>query len=259
MKRLILFDLDDTLVVEGAAAAAAFRATAEVAAATRRDVDPDTLAGRAREAARDLWYASAVHEYCMRIGISSWEGLWCRFEGVGDELAWLRGWAPAYRLGTWRAALADQGVDDERLALLLAEHFAVERRRRHETFPDAREALERLRGRHVLGVVTNGASCLQREKLETSGLQRYFDLAVVSAEAGVAKPEPGIFEQALALAGVRAADALMVGDSFGRDVEGAIGAGLDAVWLNRTARERPGGGAEVVEISALNELPALRR
>jgi FMN phosphatase YigB (HAD superfamily) len=43
----------------------------------------------------------------------------------------------------------------------------------------------------------NGASCLQREKLATAGLEDYFDTVVVSAELGVGKPDPSIFEHAL--------------------------------------------------------------
>ena len=48
----------------------------------------------------------------------------------------------------------------------------------------------------------------------------------------------------------------MVGDSLSRDVEGAIAAGLAAVWLNRTGSPRPAGGPDVVEIRSLRELPA---
>jgi FMN phosphatase YigB (HAD superfamily) len=57
MKRALLFDLDDTLVVEEPAAAAAFLATAQVAVARHR-VQADRLALTARERARELWYAN---------------------------------------------------------------------------------------------------------------------------------------------------------------------------------------------------------
>lgn len=258
MTSVILFDLDDTLIVEEEAAAAAFRATAELAVA-RYHVDAAALAVDAREAARVLWYASPVHSYCMRVGISSWEGLWCRFEAEAAAERWLREWAPTYRRESWLTALAAQSVNDERLAGQLGERFPVERRRRREVYPEVTAVLDRLRGSHALGVVTNGASCLQREKLAAANLSRYFDVVVVSAEVGAAKPEPVIFEHALAQFGVPSANALMVGDSFTRDVEGATRAGLDAVWLNRTARARPRSDAEVVEISTLEALPAVLR
>jgi hypothetical protein len=67
MKRALLFDLDDTLVVEEPAAAAAFLATAQVAVARHR-VQADRLALAAREPARELWYATPAHPYCLRVG-----------------------------------------------------------------------------------------------------------------------------------------------------------------------------------------------
>jgi FMN phosphatase YigB (HAD superfamily) len=47
----------------------------------------------------------------------------------------------------------------------------------------------------------------------------------------------------------------MVGDSVVKDVEGALAAGLGAVWINRNAHSRPPDQTEPVEISTLEELP----
>jgi hypothetical protein len=66
----LLFDLDDTLVVEEPAAVAAFEATVQVAA-SRCGVDAATLAVATGARARDLWYSTPVHAYCLRVGISS--------------------------------------------------------------------------------------------------------------------------------------------------------------------------------------------
>jgi len=60
VKRALLFDLDDTLVVEEPAAAASFAATAQVAS-TRHRVDAERLVVTARERARELWYAAPTH------------------------------------------------------------------------------------------------------------------------------------------------------------------------------------------------------
>ena len=65
------------------------------------------------------------------------------------------------------------------------------------------------------------------------------DVLVVSEEAGVAKPSPRIFEIALERVKVRAEDAVMVGDSWTNDVEGARAAGLRAIWFNREGRDSP--------------------
>ena len=201
MTRAVLLDLDDTLVVEEAAAVAAFAATAAVAA-ERHPVDAAALALDARARARELWWAAPTHPYCRRIGVSSWEGLWCRFEGEYGDLPALRRWAPEYRRETWRLALADHGVREVPLAAELGERFGVERRAMHETFADAAPALDALAGRYPLALVTNGASCLQREKLTASGLADRFDVVVAGGDVGAAKPDRAIFERALAAVGV---------------------------------------------------------
>lgn len=253
MERALLFDLDETLMVEEPAAAAAFLATARFAAA-HRDLDPERLADTARSQARELWYAAPTHEYCMRVGISSWEGLWCRFESDGSDARALREWSPTYRHETWRLALADQGVDDAVLADELAVRFGVERRARHEVFADVVDALNQLRQSYPLALVTNGAACLQREKLAASGLKSYFDAVVVSADLGVAKPEALVFETALSRLGFNGEHAVMVGDSISKDVDGARAAGLGAVWVNRDGRPSPPNRADLLQITTLGEL-----
>lgn len=249
----LLFDLDETLMVEEPAATASFEATAGFAAA-RYDIDPMKLAVDARSRARELWYAAPTHEYCMRVGISSWEGLWCRFESAGPDAQSLHEWSPTYRHEAWRLALANQEVDDSRLAEELAERFGVERRARHEVFADAVAALDQLKESHSLALVTNGAACLQREKLAASGLSDYFEAIVVSADLGVAKPDAYVFEHALSQLGADSDRAVMVGDSIAKDVDGALGAGLGAVWVNRNGCSPP-SDRDLVEISTLSDLP----
>jgi putative hydrolase of the HAD superfamily len=256
MTRALVFDLDETLVVEEPAAVAAFEATARFAG-ERCGADVPTLAVGARGRARELWRAAPTYPYCRRIGMSSWDGLWCRFLGAEPDARALREFAPGYRTEAWRLALLDQGVDDRILAQELGERFGSERRAGHQVFPDAEPALAELAGSYSLALLTNGASCLQREKLEASGLGGYFDVVVASADLGVGKPDPSVFARATSALGARAQDAVMIGDSVGRDVAGALDAGLGAVWLNREGRPRPPELSEsVIEIGALSELPA---
>ena len=256
MQRAVLFDLDDTLVVEEPAATAAFEATARFAG-TQSNIDEATLAVTARSRARDLWYGSPTHGYCMRVGISSWEGLWCQFEGDDPNVRSLREWSPTYRRETWMLALADEGVDDIALADKLGQRFAAERRARHEAFPEVARVLGELKQSYALALVTNGASCLQREKLTVSGLSCYFDAVVVSSDLGVAKPDAAIFGHTLGQLHLDASCAVMVGDSLERDADGAIAAGLAGVWVNRDGRPRPPGHANVIEISTLSALPSV--
>jgi putative hydrolase of the HAD superfamily len=255
VKPALLFDLDDTLVVEEPAAAASFTATAHLAS-TRHRVNVEKLAVAARERARELWYATPTHPYCMRVGISSWEGLWCRFDGDEPDVRWLREWSPRYRREAWGLALADQGVHDPVLAEELGERYGTERRGRHNRFADVSACLDELSDSYTLGLITNGASCLQREKLTTAGLDEYFDVVVVSAEFGVGKPDPSIFEHALDRLGSDREQAVMIGDSLTRDVNGAIATGLQGVWVNRSGQPRPTDRPDLIEVTTLSDLPA---
>ena len=104
---------------------------------------------------------------------------------------------------------------------------------RFRAFGDVAPALARLRAAgHALVVVSNWDVSLH-DALERTGLRPLVDGAVSSAEAGASKPDPAIFEHALALAGAAADDAVHVGDSLEHDVAGARAAGLRAVLVAR--------------------------
>lgn len=122
-------------------------------------------------------------------------------------------------------------------------------------YPDVRPTLARLRGEGlVIGLVTNFDSRVFR-LVDALGLSDSIDSITIPSLAGAAKPEPGIFEYALARHGLRAADAIQVGDSVGDDVEGARAAGMRAILIDRTRRPRPESTPGV--ISTLADLPRL--
>ena len=131
---------------------AAFEATARLAE-HRHPLDPARLARDARARARELWRAAPTYPYCLRVGISSWEGLWCRFDGDDPSVRALRSWAPTYRRSAWRLALADQTRARRRSGRRARRvPSASIGARRHEAFPDARGALTgRPRRSHRLG------------------------------------------------------------------------------------------------------------
>jgi putative hydrolase of the HAD superfamily len=95
----------------------------------------------------------------------------------------------------------------------------------YEAIPGAPEALEWLRAKELrLGVVANW-DCALPAHLERLGLGGLLDTIVTSARAGVAKPDPAIFELALRELDVHPQRALHVGDES-CDEEGAHAAGL---------------------------------
>jgi putative hydrolase of the HAD superfamily len=228
----LIFDLDDTLVVEVASAEAAFLQTCELAR-RRYGVDPAALHASLRPIARRLWHGSPARAYAVKIGISSWEALWARFDGDHESVRTLRAWAPTYRRDSWLGALREHGVEDVRMALELAETFPVERRKLHVVYDDVRPTLEALRGAYRLGLLTNGACDLQREKIDGAGIGHYFDEIVISGDVGVGKPHRRVFETILSRLQVTPAEAVMIGNSLRTDVAGARDVGITTVWVNR--------------------------
>lgn len=99
--------------------------------------------------------------------------------------------------------------------------------------------LAAVRARATVVIVSNNLLEEQQAKLRHCRLDRYVDVLVVSEEAGVSKPAPGIFAIALERARVQACEAVMVGDSWTNDVEGARAAGIRAVWFNRDGQAAP--------------------
>lgn len=126
-----------------------------------------------------------------------------------------------------------------------------------EVYPDVPDALAGLRGLGLrLAVVSNWDTRLPG-LLEGLGLARRFDAVVYSSQAGVEKPDPRIFHEALRRLEVGPAAALHVGDGRLEDVEGAIGAGLRALHLVRPGVRRGRRGETAGDLADLSSLPVL--
>jgi putative hydrolase of the HAD superfamily len=101
------------------------------------------------------------------------------------------------------------------------------------------------------GAVSNNVHDYQRAKLDNAGLQR-IRLLVGTDTVGVPKPHPAIYLEGVRLLGSPAAQTLFVGDNPLLDAEGATGAGLLGVWLNRTGQQAVEFNGR--EVSTLAEL-----
>ncbi|MBI2748432.1 MAG: HAD-IA family hydrolase [Burkholderiales bacterium] len=132
----------------------------------------------------------------------------------------------ALRRESIRAAL-HRAQEDTSLAEPAFEVFFAERMR-VELFEDALPALAALAARFPIVAVSNGNAHVGRV-----GLGQFFVGAVSASEYGVAKPDARIFHAAASQAGVASANVLHVGDDAALDVLGALGAGMQTVWVNR--------------------------
>lgn len=101
--------------------------------------------------------------------------------------------------------------------------------------PGVRRVLEALRPQAVLGLATNAADSDEAEiraALRRVWLSSYFEKLYCYRELGVRKPSPEYFAAVLADLGLPPERVVMVGDEWQADIEGALAAGLWAVWYD---------------------------
>jgi putative hydrolase of the HAD superfamily len=259
MIKAIFFDLDDTLLWDQKSVKEAFAATCR-AAAEKYDVDVEELEEAVRAEARELYSSYETYEFTQMIGINPFEGLWGNFLDEEENFRKMKDIVPAYRREAWTRGLKAFGIDDPEFGAELAERFPAERRSSPFVYDETFAVLDELKGKYQLLLLTNGSPDLQNTKLDiTPELVPYFDHIVISGAFGRGKPDPSIFEHALALMSLNKDEVLMVGDNLMTDILGASRAGIQSVWINRHDKERN----EVIptyEITHLEELyPILSR
>lgn len=121
-------------------------------------------------------------------------------------------------------------------------------------FDDVVPVLERLRAAGLtLGVISNFEEWLER-LLERLGVRPYFDVRVISGIEGLEKPDPAIFELAIARAGTRPERSVYVGDNPEFDVDPAQAVGMFPVLIDRRERHPNAPGPR---ITSMGELPPL--
>jgi putative hydrolase of the HAD superfamily len=104
-----------------------------------------------------------------------------------------------------------------------------------------------------LHIITNGFAEIQGNKLDNSYISHYFKTMTNSEMAGVKKPNQKIFAYALNLAEAKKENSIMIGDCIEADVQGALDAGLDAIFFNEN--EAPVS----VNIKQINHLLELKK
>lgn len=84
-----------------------------------------------------------------------------------------------------------------------------------------------------LYIITNGIAGTQKRRMEKCGLERFFNDIFVSETIGFQKPFREFFDfAAQAVPEKDKSKILVVGDSLGSDIKGAVDYGLDCVWYN---------------------------
>ena len=147
-------------------------------------------------------------------------------------------------LGEALTSLAEQLSED--FLHLTTAHFSL--------LEGAEELVRYLAAKYPLTVVTNGFVEVQYEKFDKSGLRDCFAHIVLSEEVGCQKPNPRIFEEALRMNGLAAEDVVMIGDSWNSDIQGAINAGIDQIWIRKSKDPLPEGQSATYLVHTLSDV-----
>jgi putative hydrolase of the HAD superfamily len=118
-------------------------------------------------------------------------------------------------------------------------------------FEGAIEVLEYLKPKYKLHIITNGFATVQEKKINNAMLSGYFNTITNSELAGVKKPNSIIFDFAVNSAKASKETSVMIGDCLEADVNGALNAGLDAIFFNEKKIEAP---ENIKQINHLLEL-----
>jgi HAD superfamily hydrolase (TIGR01549 family) len=166
---------------------------------------------------------------------SRYDVLWVELERGAES-------ADGLRLAVWRQLLEEHGLPTDGLAEhIAAEYGRIRRASGVRLFDGVRELLSDLRAwGYGLGLLTNGLSDTQWEKIHSLDIESLFDAIAVAGDLGFFKPEQQAFTGLLARLDAAPSRTLFVGDSYEMDVVGAHSAGLAVAWICPEGTPLPG-------------------
>ena len=128
----------------------------------------------------------------------------------------------------------------------------------HYFLPGAEEAVDALHRKYRLFLTSNGTASVQKGRMTSANLYRFFEKVFVSQEIGHNKPAKAYFDAVFAqIPGFDPAKAMIVGDSLSSDILGGINAGIKTCWVNPSHAAAKNGIVPDYEIEALHQLPEL--
>ena len=128
----------------------------------------------------------------------------------------------------------------------------------HYFLPGAEETVDSLSKKYRLFLASNGTASVQKGRMTSANLYRFFEKVFVSQEIGHNKPSVAYFNACFAqIPDFDPAEAIMVGDSLSSDIQGGINAGIKTCWVNPDHAAPKAGIVPDFEIDALHQLPDL--
>ncbi|MBM7565043.1 HAD family hydrolase [Paenibacillus sacheonensis] len=229
--RLILFDLDDTLV----------------------HFD-------------DYWEISVKETFTqhdLTSGLDTNE-MFAIFEQVNarlvEQLDKLQITVEDFRIQRFLHAMALAGKEaDAAMASDFEQLYQAASKRNMKPDSDANKLIGELQGRYQVGIITNGSKDWQMHKLEAIELNEAIqaELLFISGAVGHEKPTREIYQHIVRATSLQPDQILVVGDSWTNDVAGPMDNGMQAVWFNKKGKPVPQGHQPLAVIRHLSELRAL--
>lgn len=128
----------------------------------------------------------------------------------------------------------------------------------HYFLPGAEEAVDSLSKKYRLFLASNGTASVQKGRMTSANLYRFFEKVFVSQELGANKPSPEFFNRACAqIPDFDPNKAMMVGDSLTSDILGGLRAGMRTCWVNPSHTNPSPDIPADYEIESLTQLEAL--
>lgn len=162
---------------------------------------------------------------------------------MSHDFSWLR--------QRWLERLvADFAVDDS----LVAEGFQIYLAARNDVtlFPGALDTLRQVSAKYRCGSITNGNA-----DVALIGIDEFFDFSITAAGAGASKPNPIVFDAAVAASNTLAGSILHIGDDPDRDIRGAAAVGMKTLWVNAQGADWVGDDPPDLEVRMISELQDL--
>jgi putative hydrolase of the HAD superfamily len=123
------------------------------------------------------------------------------------------------------------GINDRAFAGRFAAEYLRLSPQNEALYPPVVEVLDYLVEKYSLHIITNGFDSVQRVKLKSNNLEKYFSTVTTSEEAGARKPSVRIFNFALDKAGAKPSESIMIGDDYQVDIAGARAVGMDQLLI----------------------------
>jgi putative hydrolase of the HAD superfamily len=228
----ILFDLDDTILVEDKAAELAWEKVCRITAEKTALFDGKELFKCINYIRKNYWNDAKRTSTEDKGRIDFYYA----------------------RMVIVRGALNELGCDNNNIAEEIVSTFSTLKQESIEFIPDAENTLRELKNNGIkLALITNGDGNEQRTKIERFGMERFFNTCLVEGELGYGKPDPRIFQIALTQLAVNSKQAWMVGDRLEYDIEGAQRLGIYSIWCDYGKKGLP-GGSPVIPDKIINNI-----